>query len=147
MAGPRLKGQEVSIRVVLESNEVRSIDSISSFNDEVALEIKEDGFLGEVANRFDEILNGFGGDFETHLASSGWIFLVNAIIDRAQRRRPAIVFNVVRTDLFADGTSLVYTYKDVKWGSIPQTLGSRGDFVKAKFMFKCTERPVQQDSV
>lgn len=147
MAGLRLKGQEVSIRIVQDGGEVTSIDSISSFNDEAKLEIKEDGFLGEPTNRFDDIHNGFSGDFEMHLTSSAWVKWQRAIIDRAQRRRPGIVFNVVRTDLYADNSSIVFTYKDVKWGGMPTSMGSRGDFVKVRANFACSERSEQENSL
>ena len=114
MTDQRLKGQEISVRVIQAGNVINSIDAISAFNNNVALEIKEQGYLGEVVNRFDEILNGFGGDFEFHVTRADWNNLVSAIIDRAQRRTPEVVFNVVRTDFYPNGDSAVYTYQDVK---------------------------------
>lgn len=146
MPDPRLKGQEISIRVLVDSVVQSEYDSISNFNDQVSLELKEEGYLGELVNRFDEILNGFGGDFEAHFSKANHIALVNSIIDRAQRRAPATVFNVVRTDFFPNGETIIYTYQDVKWGSIPTSIGSRGDFVKLKFEFRCEERPTQVNS-
>jgi hypothetical protein len=143
----RLKGQEVSIRVVQDATTVDTLDSISSMNDEVALEIKEDGFLGEPVNRFDEILNGYGGDFEMQLTNANWTRWQQAIIDRATRRKPSLKFNIVRTDFYASGDSSIFTYKDVKWGSMPTTIGARGDFVKVKASFKCSERSVQTNAL
>lgn len=143
MADQRIKGQEVSIRVIQAGNLVAEIDSVSAFNDEVSLELKEAGFLGETVNRFDEILNGFGGDMEFHVAKANWNLLVSAIIDRATRRTPDVIFNVVRTDFYPNGDSAVYTYQDVKWGPIPTSIASRGDYVKPKMQFKCEERPVK----
>lgn len=143
----RLKGQEISIRVVQDATTVDTLDSIGSFNEEVALEIKEDGFLGEPVNRFDEILNGFSGDFEMQLTNAAWVRWQQAIIDRATRRRPALKFNVVRTDFYASGDSSIFTYKDVKWGAQPTSLGSRGDYVKVKASFKCSERAVQTNAL
>lgn len=139
----RLKGQEVSIRVIQGGNVVNELSIISSFNDAVALEIKENGYLGETVNRFDEILNGYGGDFESHLNRAAWNSFVQAVIDRAQRRTPDVQFNVVRVDFFPNGDSSVYTYTDVYWGNIPTTVASRGDYVKVRGEFKCSERPVQ----
>lgn len=147
MAGLRIKGQEVSIRIIQDGAEVTTIDSIGAFNTETSFELKEDGFLGEPTNRFDEVLNGFGGDFEQQFTSSGWIRFAQAVEDRATRRNPAIVFNIVRTDLFPDGSSIVYTYQDVKWGPISDSIGARGDFVKGRASFKCSQRDVQRDAV
>jgi len=140
---PRLKGQEISVRVLQDGRLLTSLDSIGSFNENVDLEMKQDGFLGEPTNRFDEVLNGFGGDFEMQTTSSGWMAWQLAVIDRATRRTPGTVFNVIRTDLYANGDSIIYTYADVKWGAQPTSVGSRGDFVKVKASFGCSERPVQ----
>lgn len=142
MADQRLKGQEVSIRVIQAGNVITSIDSISTFNEAVALELKEQGYLGETVNRFDEILNGFGGDFEFHVNKADWHEVVTAIIDRATRRVPDLVFNVVRTDFYPNSDTAVFTYQDVKWGAIPTSVASRGDYVKVRGEFKCEERPV-----
>lgn len=136
----RLKGQEVSIRVIDAGTVVAAIDSVASFNDTIALEIKEQGYLGEFVNRFTEILNGFGGDFEIHLTRADSAEIDNRIIARAKREQPQLVFNVIRTDIYPNGNSNIITYIDCKWGEIPTTVGARGDFVKKKFQFKCSER-------
>ena len=143
----RLKGQEISVRVLQDGKLIASIDSVASFNEEVDLEIKSDGFLGESVNRFDEILNGFGGDFEMQLTSSAFSTFQEAIIARATRRTPNVVFNVVRTDLYPNGDSAIFTYKNVFWGAQPTSVGARGEYVKAKANFKCSERPVQNNAL
>lgn len=137
----RLKGQEISVRVVDAGQVVDSIDSVSSFNEEVKLELKEDGFLGETANRFDETMNGFGGDFEFQVHNARWVAFQRTIIDKAQRRAPGRIFNVVRTDFYPNGDSVVYTYIDVHWTSMPTSIAAKGEFVKVKATFSCSERP------
>jgi hypothetical protein len=147
--GPRLKGQEISVRI-LQGNPpepIASLDSISTFNQETTLKLLEDGFLGEVTNRFDEILDGYGGDFEMHVTNSGWISWEQAVITKATRTDPTITFNVVRVDLFADGSSLIYVYTDVHWAAIPQKVGGRGEYLKVSSSFKCSTRPVLQDQI
>lgn len=142
-ADPRLKGQEVEIRVISGSNLVQTISSIGSFNDNTKFELKEDGFLGEVVNRYDEILNGYGGDFEFQVNDANWYLFQQQIADRATRKNPSLVFNIIRTDFFANGSTAVVTYTDVKWGGMPQSIGSRGDFVKVRAEFATSERKVQ----
>lgn len=142
MPDQRLKGQEVSIRIIDAGSVVAAIDTVSTFNDGVDLEIKEAGYLGEFTNRFDEVLNGFSGDLETNLTRADSATLDDAIIAKAKRESPALVFNVIRTDFFPNGDSNIYTYEDVHWGQIPTTIGARGDFVKKKYQFKCSERTV-----
>jgi hypothetical protein len=147
MSDPRLKGQEISIRVVTDSVVDNTIDSIASMNDEVMLELKEAGFLGELVNRFDEIFNGFGGDMEIQLTKANWVSLELSIIERAQRKVLSRIFNVIRTDLYGNGDSSIYTYADVKWGAIATTIASRADYVKVKMQFKCSERTVQTNAL
>lgn len=145
--GDRIKGQEVSIRVVNNGVLVASLDSISSFNEEMKSEIKEDGFLGESTNRFDDIHNGYGGDFEFQFRRSDWTDFQLAVQARQERRTPDVVFNVVRTDLYPDGTSTVFTYIDAKWGSMTSGAGSRADFVKGKCQFACSKRVAKQNAL
>lgn len=145
--GDRLKGQEVSIRVVDSGTLVASLDSISNFNSEMKSEIKEDGFLGETTNRFDDIHNGYGGDFEIQLRRPDWANFQLRVQARQERKNPNIVFNVVRTDLYPDGTSTVYTYIDVKWGAMTESIGNRADFVKGKCQFACSKRTVKQNAL
>lgn len=140
MADPRLKGQEVSVRIVNAGVVVTEIDSVANLNETTMLEIKEAGYLGETTNRFDEILNGFGGDMEINLTRANWIALELAIIARARRDTPDVKFNVVVTDFFPNGESLIKTYMDVSWGEIPKSVPGRGDYVKPKLQFKCSER-------
>jgi hypothetical protein len=147
MTDQRLKGQEISIRVVNAGTVVNSIDAVSTFNESVALELKEQGYLGETVNRFDEILNGFGGDFEFHVMKADWNDLTESIIARATRETPDVVFNVVRTDFYPNGDTAIFTYQDVKWGPIPTSVASRGDYVKARMEFRCEERPVKVNAL
>lgn len=142
MVDQRIRGQEVSIRVINAGTVVGAIDTVSTFNDETAMEIKEAGYLGEFVNRFDEVLNGFGGDMEINLTRADAQQLDDAIIAKAKRESPALVFNVIRTDFYPNGDSNIYTYEDVHWGAIPTTIGARGDYVKKKYQFKCSERTV-----
>lgn len=143
MADQRLKGQEVSIRVINGGVVEDTIDSVSAFNEQLALEIKEAGYLGETVNRFDEILNGYGGDFDFHVSKASWQRLELAIIARATREQPNLVFNVVRTDYYPNGDTAITTYADVFWGPIPKNIPSRGEYVKPHMEFRCSERPVR----
>lgn len=145
--GDRIKGQEVSIRVVDNGAVVASLDSVSSFNEEMKSEIKEDGFLGESTNRFDDIHNGYGGDFEFQFRRSDWTDFQLRVQARQERRNPNIVFNVVRSDLFPDGSVTVYTYIDAKWGPMTSGAGSRADFVKGKAQFACSKRTVKRNAL
>jgi len=143
MADKRLKGQEVSIRISAAGVVQDSIDAVASFNDSVAYELKEDGFLGETVNRFDEILNGYGGDMEFQPTRANWNLLEQQITARATRETPDLEFTIVRTDFYPNGDTTIYTYKDVSFGPLPTTVASRGDYVKVRLEFRCSERPIK----
>lgn len=143
----RLKGQEVEVRVVNAGAVVTAIAAVGTFNEQTMLETKQDGFLGEGVDRFDDILRGYGFDMEFQVAEASWIDLQTAIIDRAQRKTPEVVFNVIRTDFYANGDTLIVTYTDVKFGAQPLSIASRGDFVKVKLEGKCSERSIQKNSL
>ena len=147
MADPRLRGQDVSLKAIAGGQLVTAINSVATFNDSVMFEIKEDGFLGEVANRYDEVLSGYSGDVEMQVNTAKWLNYVQQIEQRASRQQPALVFNMVRTDFFANGDSAVITYNDVHFGPLPTTFGGRADFAKVKLEFKCTTRTVQINSI
>lgn len=147
MTDQRIKGQEVSVRIIQDGVVVQEIDSIANLNESTALELKEAGYLGETTNRFDEILNGFGGDMEINLTRANWIQLELAVIRRARRETPGTVFNVVVTDLFPNGESLVKVYQNVFWGEMPKSVPGRGDYVKPKLQFKCSERAASPNAL
>lgn len=142
MSQQRIKGQEVSVRVVTDGVVDLTIDTVSNLNEQTNLRLLEQGYLGEIVNRFDEILDGFGGDMEINVTRAAWIQLELAIVSRAQRKTPFTVFNVIVTDLYPNGESTVKVYQDVKWGELPKSIASRGDYVKPKLQFKCSERAV-----
>lgn len=143
MADKRLKGQEVSLRIVAAGVVQDTVDAIGTFNDSVDLEIKKNGFLGETSQRFDENINGYSGGLDFQVSKATWLNLVMAIEARARRETPDVEFNIVRTDLFANGQSAVITYKDVYFGPIPTSIPSREEFVKVSLTFGCTEREIQ----
>lgn len=147
MTDQRLKGQEVSIRVVNDGVVAAAIDSVSTFNDNIDAEIKSQGYLGEFVNRFDDVLNGFGGDMEINLTRADSDTLDQMIMARMTRQSPNLVFNVIRTDFFPNGDSNIYTYSDAKFGAIGTTVASRTDYVKKKYQFKCSERPVSTNQL
>lgn len=147
MADSRLKGQEVEVRVTRAGSVENAIAAIGTFNDQVMLETKQDGFLGELTDRFDDIMRGYGFDLEFQVSEAAWIDFQEAMIARSQRLTPDVVFNVIRTDFYSNGDTLIITYMDVKFGAQPTTIASRGDFVKVKLEGKCSQRSVQKNSL
>lgn len=140
---PRLLGTDVSIRIVRDGGQVTTVNAVGSFNDEVKLEMKQDGFLGEPVDRFDTVHHGYGGDLEMQVNRHTWQTDFVASIEERAKRLVFHTFNVVRTDRYSNGQNAVSTYKDVAWGPIPTSIPSRGDYVKVKLSWGCSERSTQ----
>jgi hypothetical protein len=132
VAKNRLKGQEVSIRIVNDGELVEAISSFGSLEESEDQELLQDGFLGEVVDEYDEAYHGDKFTLEFQVRDAQWRTLWKAIKDRAQRRTPNVQFNVVVTDLYPAGDTEITTYGDVKWGPRSKSTGSRKDFVKLK---------------
>lgn len=139
MADPRLKGQEIELQFIKDGSVQEAIQNIGSFNWTEKLEKKEDGFLGETTNRYDDIYNGCDLDFEMQISNGLWVDVQAAIIARARRESPATEFNLVVSQFYANGDTVVLTFKDLRFGAQPQSTGSRADFVKIKIDASCSE--------
>lgn len=147
MSEAELLGQDVAIRIVRGETLFSELRLANSFNEVVRTEIKESGHLGEKVNRFQEILNGYGGDFEANVNRAGWIDWQQAVIARATRQDPDAAFVIVRLDTYSDGSTNLITYEEIAWGEMPTSVGSRGDYVKVKGSFSCSKRTVTKDGV
>lgn len=132
MAAQRIKGQEVNILIVRGGVFEDSLTDIQNFNVELDLEIKKQGYLGEKTDRRDEVFNGVKYDMELHLHSQAFMNFVSAVLDRAKRINPDLVFNITGVLNFPDGTTPTFLIPDVKFGAIPMNVPSRGEYVKIK---------------
>ena len=139
MADQRLKGQEVQITVTQDGVVVDAFNAVASFNDTQKSEKIEQGYLGETTNRHDDIFNGYDGSFDFHMENTRWVAFVAAVIARQRRQTPGTIFNVIRVDLFPNGETFSRTYLDVMFGALPNSIGSRGDYVSGSIDFSCDE--------
>lgn len=139
----RLRGQEVELRMFTGGVLEDSLLLVASFDETFKLEKKEDGFLGERTNRYDDIFNGVDGKLDVQVNSAAWMPFQQAIKARAQRLTPLVQFNLVRTDFYANGETAIVTYADVKFGPMSTSVAGRGEFVKVSIDFSCSDRTEQ----
>jgi len=137
---PRLRGQEVEVRIVANGTLENSITAVATFEETFKLEKKEDGFLGETNNRYDHIFQGIDGKMEFHVNSNDWMLFQNVIKLQAQRKTPNTQINLTRTDYYANGQTSIVTYADCKFGPSPTSVSGRGEFVKVSLDFSCSDR-------
>ena len=140
---PRLRGQEVEIRLTREGVPELSIALVSNFDETLKLEKKQDGFLGEVTDRYDHTFHGVDGKLDIQVNDYTWMQFQNAIKAQAQRKTPGTVFTIVRTDYYSNGQTAIITYADCKFGQQPTSVAGRGEFVKVSMDFSSSDRDEQ----
>lgn len=140
---PRLRGQEAELRLIRDGVPEATIVLISSMEETFKLEKKQDGFLGEVTDRYDHLFQGVDGKAEFQVNDNAWMPFQNAIKAQAQRKQPGVVINIIRTDYYANGQTSIITYADCKFGPMPTSVAGRGEFVKVSLDFSCSDRDEQ----
>ncbi len=128
MADQRIKGQEVETLIVVDGVVQENITDIRSFEVAAKLEIKEEGYLGEKTNRYDEIFNGVRGRMELHFENADVFTLIQSVANRAKRRTPGVQINIKATLNFPNGDRSRIQINDVALGELPINFGSRGDY-------------------
>lgn len=137
--GQRIKGQETVLGFTNPDGDQQGLDSVLSFEAELDLEILEEGYLGETANRFDDIYKGVSGQVELHLETSEYFRFTERVQDRAERRTPAGgVFTASSTFQFPNGQRARITFEDIFFGAMPVSAPSRSEYVKATIQWKCS---------
>ncbi len=132
MAQQRIKGQEVSILISVDDDLQTELTDIQNFNIELDIELLEQGYLGEGNSRYDEIFKGAKFDFEMHTHSQDCLVLAQAVLDRASRKTPNTVFNIVATLSYPNGDTPVVTLPDCHFGALPINIPGRTEYVKIK---------------
>lgn len=143
MPAQRIKGQEVSILIVRDGALEAELVDIQNFNFEPDVEIKTQGYLGEKSNRTDDIYNGVKGDLELNLHDQDWFTFLQAVQDRAKRNTPDVKFNITAVLAFPNGQTPSVIIPDVKFGSFPHNVASRGDYVKVKISYAADDYTLQ----
>lgn len=135
----RIKGQESEVSIVVNGNVMSSITTIRSLEIAPKTEIKEEGYLGETTQRYDEIFNGVRGNIEGHFESQQVFDMMMAIIDRARRRTPGIKINIKTTLNFPNGDRPRIFLQDCFFGEQPIGFGGRSEYLTFRYEFACSD--------
>jgi hypothetical protein len=131
MPDPRIKGQETRVLIIRDGDLQARIDSISSSELTIDLEILEEGYIGETSNRFDSVFNGVSINLTGHTTNDQVMQLASAIVDRAARRAGAAVrIDVAFVYIFPNGILTTWTIPDVQFGPFPMNTGSRTEYTE-----------------
>lgn len=139
MPAQRLKGQEVQVLFVRAGALEDTLTDTQDFEFELDIELKSNGFLGEKSNRYDEIFNGvkFNGTLHTH--TQDWIPFTVAVVQRAKRQTPDVVFNITTVLSYPNGQTPNVLLPDVHFGAVPGSIRSRGDYMTLKIQGACDD--------
>lgn len=140
MSELRILGKSVTVRLVRAGVLQKEITAISNFTFETRQRILTEGYLGETAQRQDEIFDEVGGSFAIVPESSQVLDLQRMIADRATKREanPETVTISFRAQ-FPDGSFARFTVPDAKFDPIPLNVGSRDAYVNITFTYKATK--------
>lgn len=135
----RLKGQETVISFVGPTGDEEGLQDVSSFEAELMIDNLQEGYLGETADRFDDIFMGVSGRVEIHMETPQYFRFTQRVQDRAQRRTPASgKFNAKARFRFPNGTSFRLTFEDIFFEGLPLRAPTRSDYVQATIAWKCS---------
>lgn len=123
----------------------KTLTAIKSFTFEAMIEVKQEGYLGETSDRFDDIYKGCQGSIVFHPESTDAWTLIAFIRDRAARRAPQAnhKVNVRFVANMPDGTRPSITIADLKFDAIPMNASARDAYVETTLSFKASEFSVE----
>lgn len=139
MAGARIRGEDVEVLMLVGGVPKTQVTTIRSFEVTAMISNTQEGYLGEVSDRFDDIYTGMSGSIEFHYDNANVFDVIQQIIDRARRRSPGVTFTVKAALKFPNGQRKRVILQDVFFEDIPLSFGSRSDYGSVKLSFKCSE--------
>ena len=139
MSVGRLKGQEVEVLLVVAGTPKDTITTIRNFEVTAKVEKKEEAYLGQKTNQYDDIFNGVDGRMEVHTDSQDILPIIQSIIERARRREPGTKVNIKATLNYPNGDRPRVLLNDVFFGPFPINIPARGDYVTVGMDFSCSD--------
>jgi hypothetical protein len=132
----RIKSDDCRLNFTGPSGAEEAFGNIQSFELELDLEILRERYVGETADRFDELFKGVNGRAELHLSTKQYFQFTQRVQDRAQRRTAASgKFTATASYTFADGTRARIVVDDIFWGKLPLKTPGGGGYVTASVEF------------
>lgn len=138
----RVKGQEVVVQIVKDSEVLNTISDIRSFEVSFQMEVLREGYLGETTNRRDSIFTGIAGRMELHFENKDIFDLIKDLLDKARRRTPGATINIQAVLNMPNGERPKINILDAEFGEIPVGFGSRQDYGTISLTFEAAEASV-----
>lgn len=138
MPTQRIKGQEIECMILAGTEVVETFTDVSDMDLEFDIQLLEEGFLGRLANEYDEIFNGMKGSASFQVRRKAVFNFVLKVKDKAQRRTPGETFAFKATLRFPSGEVARVLLPDIHFGPIPLKVGGRAAFANMNIQFACS---------
>ena len=141
----RVRGAEVQVRLTRNGVLEKTLTAVKSFTFEAMIEVKQEGYVGESNDRFDDIFKGCQGTIVFHPESQDAWTLIAFVRDRASRRSAQADhhINVKFVANLPDGTRPSITVADIKFENIPLNAPARDQYVEVNLSFKADDFVIQ----
>ena len=141
----RVRGAEVQVRLTRNGALEKTLTAVKNFQFEAMFEVKQEGYLGETNDRFDDIYKGCQGTLTFHPESQDAWTLIGFIKDRASRRAPQADHHVNISFIanLPDGTRPRIMIGDLKFENIPMNAPARDAYVEMTLSFKADDFVIQ----
>jgi len=139
MASLRLKGSNTAVRVSKSGEEYTVLIRDHEF--ELLQDILPEGYLGEQADRRDEVYNGVRGNLTIHPESSEIMRLLADITNRGKSQflDAATVFSIESDFRFADSSTWSIRAYNVVFSNIPVSNPGRREYVSVKLNYESAD--------
>ncbi len=143
MSELRALGQDVQVMIIKDKTPMTTITAVHSFEASFKFERKEEGYLGETSQRYDEVYKGVEGKLDFHLEGPAAVLLMTAVRDRARSRRGGTKINIKVTVNFPSGDVTRLMLSDVRFADMPISFGGRLEYGVFSMPFACEDiRPI-----
>ncbi len=133
----RVLGRSVTVRITQDGALLSEITAIKNFTFETRQKILTEGYLGEGANRQDEIFEEVGGSFTVNPETTQILALQKAIMERSQRRQSGdTVINCTFRISFPNGQVARITIPEMQFDPIVLNIDARDSYPGMSFTYK-----------
>lgn len=128
MPSNRIRGQEVSVLLVVDGTPQSSLTNVQNFEVMLEMEKQEEAYLGETSNRFDEIYKGVSFKMDVHNSDPDLFNFFDAVKSRAQRQTPGVQVNIKATLQYPSGDRRRVIIQDAFFENMGLTFGGRTEY-------------------
>ncbi|MFA6168607.1 MAG: hypothetical protein WC700_18420 [Gemmatimonadaceae bacterium] len=137
MSSNRIKGLNTVLSITENGQLNENFTAIKDHEFTIKTEIKQEAYVGESSDRYDETFHGASGKITMHLENLDFLRFMRAISLRAQNREVNVQFNIQTSYATPSGQRKRVTFPDVYFGEIPVSTPGKNDYVTFTLNWSC----------